>query len=358
MNRIQVGIIGLGNSGWFYHAEASLEDSNSFKLVAVAGGSAQRTKAAAERFGVKGCEDWNDLVQNPTVEVVVIATPTHLHYEMARRALFAGKHVVVDKPITLTADDGLELERIARERGLVLTVFQNRRWEPTFQMARKMVASGEIGEVWRVEERRIHGGPYKVAAPDRPHAGDRVAAWTQDTALGGGVTWLVAPHLIDHQLLLLGFEPESVAARMHTFDGEHAEHYLDLELRYSGDVLSRVEVLRDPVIDLPKWTVYGTKGTIVATNFTQLELRRPGQPQHSRVGLPEVRGVSVFYDQLSDAILNGAPPPVDPNESVAGVRVMELAHQSARSHGMPIAYSRPPIIDNDLRVARLGREHD
>jgi predicted dehydrogenase len=152
---------------------------------------------------------------------------------------------------------------------------------------------------------------------------------------------MVTPHLIDHQLGLLGYAPQTIAARMHTFELDSAEHYVDLQMAYPAGLVSRIEVLRDPVVDLPKWTVYGTKGTICVPSFTRLELRVEGREAVIYEDLVEVRGSSRFYEQLGRAILDGGPPPVDPREAVAGVRVMELAHQSALVNGQPLDFSWP-----------------
>src|SRR5690606_5482018 len=142
------------------------------------------------------------------------------HEPVAVAALEAGKHVVVEKPMATTAAETRAMLEAARRNDRMLTVFQNRRWEPTFRLIRSLAAAGEVGEVWRVEERRMHAGKYTVSGAERPHAGTALAEWAHRPDSGGGVSYLIAPHLIDHQLVLHGSRPRSVSAIMHTYDGD------------------------------------------------------------------------------------------------------------------------------------------
>lgn len=336
-NPIGVGIMGLGNSGWFYHAEDSIEPNGGFEIVALSGSSPARLAAAADRFTATPHPTNEALLADDRVELVVVTAPTGLHAPLARAALEAGKHVVVDKPLAPTTAEALELRALAEDAGRILTVFQNRRWEPSFIRVREIVASGAIGEVWRVEERRIHAGPYRVSADDRPHAGDDVATWTTDIALGGGVTYLIAPHLVDHQLALFERAPNTVAARMHTHEGDRAEHYVEMQLDFGDDVIARIEVMRDPAVNPPRWTVYGTRGTILVPTITRLELKVDGMATTVEEGFEIIRGSSPFYEQMRRVLREGAEPPVPLGDSVLATHVLDLAHRSARAGGLPIS---------------------
>lgn len=330
--RIGIGLIGLGNSGWHYHAEGTLAGSNDFDLVAVTSARAERREAAAARFDAVAHRDWQGLIADDRVEVVVVATPHHLRESVAVAALAAGKHVVVEKPMAVTTVQARAMLDAAQAHGRILTVFQNRRWEPSFQLIRRLVAEGEVGPVWRVEERRMHGGKYVVAGPDRPHAGSDLATWAHRGG-GGGVSYLIAPHLIDHQVVLHGGPPETVSAVMHTYAGDEVEHYLDLRLGFGGGVLSRIEIFRENVLDQPKWAVFGEQGTIICDDFTSLRLQRAdGTAQHYGDLMP-LQSCDEFYDQLAAAIRGYGPVPVDPGEAAHTVAVLEAAHASARAGG-------------------------
>lgn len=330
--RIGVGLIGLGNSGWHYHAEGTLQGSADFELVAVCSASAERRQAAAARFGAVAHQDWRSLVTDDRVEVVVIATPHHLREQIAVAALSAGRHVVVEKPMAVTSAEAAVMVQAAQQHQRILTVFQNRRWEPSFQLIRRLVSEGQVGPVWRVEERRMHGGKYVVSGADRPHAGSTLATWAHQPG-GGGVTYLIAPHLIDHQVVLHGGPPQTVSAVMHTFAGDEVEHYLDLRLGFGDGRLSRIEIFRENVLDLPKWAVFGEQGTIICEDFSTLRLERADGTTEHHTELAPLQACDEFYDALALAVRGDGPVPVDAQEAAHTVSVLEAAHTSARAGG-------------------------
>ncbi len=335
-DRIGVGLVGLGNSGWYYHAEGTLAHSDDFDLVAVSGRTAERTAAAAERFGATPHPTWQSLITDDRVEVVVVATPHDLHAPIAIGALEAGRHVVVEKPMAVTTAEAESMIDTATRHDRLLTVFHNRRWEPSFRLIRDLVADGAVGEVWRVEERRMHGGKYVTAGTDRPHAGPEPAAWAHRRNSGGGVGYLIAPHLIDHQLLLSESPVTTVAAITATFAADEVEHYLELRLDFADGRRARVEVFRERVVELPKWTVFGTAGTIVCPDFDRLLLETPSGRRQEYAGLAPLQACDEFYDELADALRGGGPAPVDPREAARVVAVLEAAHRSAEQDGAPV----------------------
>ncbi|MCY6381899.1 Gfo/Idh/MocA family protein [Hoeflea prorocentri] len=330
---IGVGLIGLGNSGWYYHAEGTLTRHPHYELVAVSSRTVERARAAAERFGAKAYDDWRALIDDPKVQLVVIATPHDLHLPMTLAAAAARKHIVVEKPMAKSTAETAEMMAAADNAGVVLSVFQNRRWEEQYQSILEVIRNGAIGDVWRVEERRMHRGKYVVAGAGSPHTGSDLAAWAHTTDGAGGVTYLISPHLIDHQIHLFGGAPLDVSAVMHTYPGDVVEHYVDIRMNFPGGGLSRIEVYREAVDELPAWVVSGDRGTIVGRDLRSLDIHRPGTPPELIRDLPVLRGCDAFYDGLFQAITEGAPPPVDPRDSAIGVRIIELAHKSARSGG-------------------------
>jgi len=333
---IKTGLIGLGNSGWFYHAEGSLSRSSQFDLVAVCSRSPSHVQRAAARFAAIAYTDWEALLRDDRVELVVIATPHDLHHRMAVDALRAGKHVVVEKPMAMSTAEADEMIAVAEEEARVLTVFHNRRWEPSYQIIKQIVAAGTIGPVWRAEERRMHSGKYKVAADNEPHLGVALAEWAHQPRSGGGVTYLVAPHLIDHQLNLFGAQPLTVSAVTDVYPGDTVEHYIDLHMTFTGNILSRIEIFRENVVDLPKWSVFGIEGTLVAPTFHAVELRVAGHETQIWPNLPNLRTCAEFYEGLYRAIRQNAPPPVDPMGARNVIRVIEAALGSARAGGKVI----------------------
>ncbi|MFC7620275.1 Gfo/Idh/MocA family protein [Microlunatus sp. GCM10028923] len=333
-DQVAVGLIGLGNSGWYYHAEGALERSEQYRLQAVASARPDRAEAAARRFGARPYRNWQDLIGDDALDLIVIATPHHLHAELAVAALDAGHHVVVEKPMAVTRAETDRMLDAARRNHRILTVHQNRRWEPSYLIIGELIRGGELGELWRVEERRMHRGKYVVAGHDRPHAGTDLAAWAHTVAGGGGVGYLIAPHLVDHQVQLLG-RPSSVSAVTDTFPGDEVEHYLDLRLNYPDGPLSRVEIFREDVVELPKWTVLGSRGSVICPDFDTVVIDLAGHDRRVITDLPAVRAADEFYRQLWTAVTDGGPPPVDPADAAVVTEILELAHRSARRAGHP-----------------------
>jgi scyllo-inositol 2-dehydrogenase (NADP+) len=335
---IKVALIGLGNSGWFYHAEGTLAASPDYQITVVCSATWERAQAAAARFGGRPHTHWERAVTDEEVDLVVIATPHHLHAPIAIAASEAGKHVVVEKPMASTVAETEQMLAAAKRADRLLTVFHNRRWEPSFTLIRDIVQEGGLGTIWRSEERRMHRGPYTVAAPDRPHAGNSLAQWAHTDAGGGGVTRLIGPHLIDHQLVLHGRPPRTVSAIMHTFDGDDVEHYCDLRLDFDHGVTSRIEIFRENVVDLPKWGVMGDAGTIICPDFQTLQIfGADGREKKKYEGLAPLQACDPFYAELAAAIHGEGLVPVDPQQAADVVAVIDAAHRSAREGGCLVA---------------------
>ena len=145
MKRLCAGIVGMGFVGPI-HMEAV--QRLGFVNVAIASSSPEKARKAADKFHVdKAYGDWLDLVKDPTVDVIHICAPNNLHFPIARMALSRGKHVICDKPLTLTLKESEELVELAEKTGLVNAVTFNMAYYPMVQQARGMVLGGEIGKV-------------------------------------------------------------------------------------------------------------------------------------------------------------------------------------------------------------------
>ena len=334
---VRAGLIGLGNSGWFYHAQEHLSRSDRYELVAVCSRDESRARAAAERFGGRPFTDWRRLVAADDVELVVVALPHHLHREVAVAAAEAGRHVLVEKPMAVTTEDADDMLAAAAEAGVVLSVFQQRRWEEDVQTLRRLLDDGVAGDVWHVEVARSHAGRYRTAGADRPHAGDSVLPWPHERASGGGISWLVGPHPVDQLLHLVDAAPASVSGRVHREPGDEVEHYIAADVTFDDGVTGRVSVFRRPGIAPPRFVVYGTRATLMATDGTEVVVQ-PVEGERRVVGglrRPSLEGQQV-YDGLYETIRHGAPLPVTPEEGRAAVHVLDLALRSAANGSVPL----------------------
>jgi predicted dehydrogenase len=196
VSEIRVALIGFGDAGRQFHAPL-ISSTPGLRLAVI--GSSQGTSAASAYPGVVVVPDWLAATRHPDVGLVVIATPNDTHAPLAEAALRAGKHVVVDKPFTVTLAEARALAATAAAVERNLSVFQNRRWDSDFLAIARELAAGRIGEVveFRSEISRF-----------RPQVRDR---WRERAGPGAGIWYDLAPHLVDQALVLFG-PPETVQA--------------------------------------------------------------------------------------------------------------------------------------------------
>lgn len=332
-----VGLMGLGNSGWYYHAEGTLEHAQRFNLAAVCAATPESAARGAQRFGCRGYSEWDAFFADPGIDLVVVALPHHLHAQAAVRAATAGKHIVVEKPMAPTTAECDEMIRAADEHGVVLTVFQQRRWEADFSTVRRAVADGQIGDVWNVQERRSHRGKYQVRGQEAPHVGGDPVDWVQEEDKGGGVAYLIGPHLTDHVLHLVDRPLLGVSGRIHRYPGDEVEHYIDLHLRFEG-LLAQIEIFRETAVSPARWTVHGTEGSLFSASGNTVELHRFDGGRQTWQGLPPLRACDPFYADLYGAIVAGSPLPVTPQEGRAAARVLELGLRSAEQGSVELEF--------------------
>src|SRR5437868_5310474 len=267
-------------------------------------------------------------------DLVVVATPNTMHFEMAAAALKAGKHVVVDKPVTVTLDEADDLIALANERERVLTVFHNRRWDSDFLTVRKLLP--QLGEVMLFE---AHWDRFRPEIK---------RGWREEPQPGGGVLSDLGPHMIDQALVLFGM-PDAVSADvLAQRDGAEVDDYFDLTLHYG----ERRLCLRCSTLvaqPRPRFELHGTAGSFVKYGLDPQEAQlkagmNPGDAgfavdandgtltfgDRRQVEVPSERGnYLAFYEAVADAILDGARAPVDPADARAGLVLIDLARRAA-----------------------------
>ena len=188
------------------------------------------------------------------IQLVVIATPSYSHFELAKQCLREQRHVVVDKPFTLKSEEAAELIRMARERRLVLAPFQNRRWDGDYQTVRQVIASGELGRLVTYESHF-----------DRFRPQPRPEVWRESGGPGSGILFDLGPHLIDQALGLFG-PPTNLYADVR-IDRENgaADDAFDLRLEYMA--VRRLTVLLRSTLTAciagPRFLLHGTRGSFV-----------------------------------------------------------------------------------------------
>ncbi len=191
---IRVGLIGYGYASKTFHAPL-ISGTPGMALAAIASRDADNVHA--DWPGVKVISQASELLTDPDIDLVVIATPNDTHFPLAKAALEAGKHTVVDKPFTVTLSQARELEALAKHGGRVLSVFHNRRWDSDFLTVRALINEGQLGEVCYFESHfdrfrpqvRSAGGSRR--APGAEFGSDRGAASARP---GGSAVWPAGEH--------------------------------------------------------------------------------------------------------------------------------------------------------------------
>jgi scyllo-inositol 2-dehydrogenase (NADP+) len=196
---LRVGLIGFGLAGRYFHAPLIRAAGMRVRAVVTS-----RADAVAEMFPDAVVLDaWEMLLGRADIDLVVIATPNHLHADQAKAALYAGKHVVVDKPLSVTSMEGSAIAELARVNGLRLAVFQNRRWDSDFLTVRKLIREDRLGVI-----NAFHARWDRF----RPVVADR---WRERPEPGAGVLYDLGSHLIDQALCLFG-RPDWIQADVFT----------------------------------------------------------------------------------------------------------------------------------------------
>ncbi|HEX7159022.1 MAG TPA: Gfo/Idh/MocA family oxidoreductase, partial [Edaphobacter sp.] len=197
MPEIPAAVIGFGLAGRVFHAPF-INAVPGLKLHTIL----QRRGDEAPKAwpGVRILRTVEEALADPAIQLVVVATPNETHYALAKQALLAGKHVVIDKPFTATSAEAKELAALAAERKLILAPFHNRRWDGDFLTVRKLLASGELGRLVTYESHF-----------DRFRPQPRAATWKESANDANGMLFDLAPHLVDQALTLFG-PPEAITA--------------------------------------------------------------------------------------------------------------------------------------------------
>ncbi|WP_252189231.1 oxidoreductase [Rossellomorea vietnamensis] len=339
MQPIKVGLAGYGFSGQSFHRPL-LSHLEEFHIEAVM--SSNEEKVLNDMEGMNVVTSLEDLLQED-IELVVITTPNHLHYSMIKQSLLADKHVIVEKPFVTDSREGQELLALAKERGLHLSVFHNRRWDADFLTIQQLVKEGTLGPIYTYE---AHFDRYRPAIKDR---------WKENKIEGAGVLYDLGSHLLDQALTLFG-KPNWVQADVFPQrDPEKAEDYFLITLGY--DVMRVQLYSRSIVLDPgPRYQVHGLKGSFVKHGMDRQEddLKAGKNPVSEEWGIEDeenwgvlttISGEEVtsevipsekgdytqFYLGVYGAVRENQPLPVDPEEALNVITIIEACKESAAS---------------------------
>lgn len=344
---IGVGVIGYGLATRVFHAPF-VSAVPGLKLRAIVERSGSEAAKAYPR--VKTVRTLEELLGDEDVRVVVVATPNETHFRLAKAALEAGRHVVIDKPFAASSTEAEELIALAEKQGRVLAPFHNRRWDGDFLTVKKILAEGSLGRVVTVES---HFDRYR---PVR-----REGTWKEAESAANGLLFDLGPHLVDQAVALFGI-PRTVAASVRTDrDGSAIEDAFDICLGYEGMLYwCRSSMLACE--NSPRFLLHGTAGSFRKFGLDPQEpvilagakvprmgegewlgepeeawgtlsvapvLEEPGTLEKTQVKteLGDYRG---FYANVRDAVLGKVELAVPTWAGLAAVKLLELARVSSQ----------------------------
>ncbi|MFF9031284.1 Gfo/Idh/MocA family oxidoreductase [Streptomyces iakyrus] len=343
---LRVGLVGYGLAGSVFHAPLIAATKGLALDTVVTSNPERQQQARAEFPDVRLAATPDELFARAAeLDLIVVASPNKTHVPLATTALKAGLPVVVDKPVAGTAAEARELAALAEERELLLSVFQNRRWDNDFLTLRKLLNEGELGDVWRFESRFERWRP-------KPKGGWRESG---DPAEIGGLLYDLGSHVVDQALVLFGPAASVYAETDIRRPGAETDDDTFIAITHANGVRSHLYVSATTAQLGPRFRVLGSSAGYVKYGLDPQEaaLRdglRPGpgwgtedESLWGRVGSGEspVTGggrpeptlpgdYPAYYAAVAKALLEGAPNPVTAREAAAALDVLEAARRSAR----------------------------
>src|SRR5688572_4044749 len=335
---IRTGIVGFGISAKVFHAPFIVTNPG-FKLVSVL----ERTKSeSAEKYpGVRIVRSIDEMINDPEIDLIVITTPNETHFPYTKRALEAGKNVVLEKPFANSTAEAKELVEIAAASGKMLSVYQNRRYVSDYLTIREILDKKLLGDLHAFE---AHYDRYRIE--------ERPQAWREKPEPGSGILFDLGAHLIDQSLILFGW-PTAITADVR-MQRSHAktDDYFDLRLDY-GFLHVRLTagmLVREPG---PRYMIHGTKGSFIkyGEDVQETKLRAGklpvgddwGAEPESIYGLlhTEIDGKLVrekypshkghygeYYNSIYQTMVNGKPLSETPEHGYNTIRIIEAAFES------------------------------
>ena len=334
---IRVGLIGYGYASKTFHAPL-IAGTPGMALAAMS--SSDATKVHADWPTVPVVSEPKHLFNDPNIDLIVIPTPNDTHFPLAKAALEAGKHVVVDKPFTVTLSQARELDALAKSLGRLLSVFHNRRWDSDFLTVKALLSEGTLGEITFFES---HFDRF------RPQVRNR---WREQAGPGSGIWYDLAPHLLDQAVNLFGLPVSMTVDLAQLRPGAQTTDYFHAILSYP----QRRIVLHGTMVaaaESARYIIHGTRGSYVKFGLDPQEDRlKNGErlPQEDwgydmRDGVvTKVEGETLveetlltspgnypaYYAAVRDALNGTGENPVPASQAIQIMELIELGIEAAK----------------------------
>lgn len=334
--KIRTALLSYGMSGEVFHVPL-LQAHEGFEVA----GIWQRNRAKPVRHAFPVADDYREILDDASVELIIVNTPNESHFSYASQALDAGKHVVVEKPFTVTTGEADQLIDLAAKKNRMLTVFQNRRWDADFLTVKKVLEEKLLGKLVECE---IHYDRFRNFIEP--------GTWKEEAKPGTGILYNLGSHLLDQALVLFGM-PRYVDARMGIQrPGGQVDDFFDIRMEYDDlfVILKSSYLVREQG---PRFILHGTQGSFTKSGIDPQEQdlkdkKVPGSPgwgseppsawgklntalngKHFEGPFETVPGnYLAFYNDLYDVIRNGRSPQVKPEEARKVIQLIEACRQS------------------------------
>lgn len=341
---VNIGLLGFGTAGRVFHAPIA-SAVEGLKLSKIKANRPESIALARQLYpDAAVVSNTTSVLEDEAIDLVIVATTNDTHYSLAKAALLAGKHVVVEKPFAVTSAEAGELIELARSKGKLLTVYQNRRWDSDFKTVKKLIENAMLGRLVEYEAHFDRFRPIPAAE-----------TWKEEELPGSGILYDLGAHLIDQALVLFG-NPHEIYADLRTQrSGGKITDSFDLTLYYANGlkaILKAGMLVKQPG---PRFILSGDKGSFVkyGLDVQEAALKAGLSPTGANWGVEpeeiwgrldtEVHGQRIvgkvqsemgdyraFYDNVRDAILGIAELEVKPEQALNTIRIIELALQSSK----------------------------
>lgn len=341
--QINVGLIGFSVGGQVFHAPF-IKCTKGLKLYKVLARKQEQKEILKEKYPeAYATEQVDEIIYDKDIDLIVIATSNDVHFDLAKKALLAGKHVVVEKPFTVFSYQADELIELARSKGLLLTVHHNARLLSDYLAVKEVLSSGKLGQVKNYEARFDRFRNYL-----------RPGAWREEDLPGSGIHYDLGSHLIDQSIELFGL-PNAVFADLRkqrenaqaVDDFEILLYYPSLKVSLKGQMLAK-----EPT---PRYSVFGRLGTFIKYagdnqearlregtfpcdkedwgqeeegSFGVLNYQKNGQDLQEHIASPN-GNMPKFYENIKEVLWYAKPLLVQPERARDVVRILELCELSA-----------------------------
>jgi predicted dehydrogenase len=333
MRNINVGIIGYGLSGRIFHG-AIIKYVEGFSVKKISSRSPEKIQSAKEDFpDAEVVSSFEDITQDPNIDLVIVSTPNIHHFPIAENALKNNKHVIIEKPFTVTSIEGKLLTKLAIEKQLLISVYQNRRFDSDLLTVKEIIQSNVLGDIVEFESHF-----------DRFRSEIKKNSWREENTPGSGVLFDLGSHLIDQALYLFGIPEEIYCDISHQRNGKVDDNF-ELIMYYESlkVTLKASSLVKEP---LPRFIISGSKGSFqkYGLDIQESDLRSGKRPTYPEWGKEpeELWGVlntiesrkvyesipgnyRLYYENVHDAISKGSELIVKAVEAMNVIWIIEKA---------------------------------